>query len=378
MSRVEVIGHQRLGTRDVVDRVSACVGRVSETDVTIRHAMVSIAKPEPGFRHLYADTQPGTTDIVVLSEFPILYGNDFTTAWLGHLLNDAPGGRLWLEARRQKASDPFRTEFDLAQFRKSLPSLREERKGSWTCLKAGPGLSDDLEALPSIYGSLHNGFQVFAAKLAEILGPSEGSLQAADSTYKYSMFGANQKSHITSGILRSHGLGGRHRGLDVGGGYGFFAAEMAAHGATYGVIDYDRKKAEIIGPWLAERTGLSSRVTFRTGTIEQVPSLPRTEPYDVISFFGSMLYADRSMVPATLRACMEMLRPGGVLLVHENVREGGKPEATDYMKMFPAEELRGFLRQNAGEPTCYSMFSGAVVPWEQAARSLVMAAVQKS
>ncbi len=340
--------------------------------------MAGILKPAPGYRHLYADTQPGTTDIVVLSEFPILYSNDFTAAWLGHLLKDAPGGRLWFESRRQKSSDPFRTEFSLQQFAKSLPSLREKRKGSWTSFEGGPGLAEDLESLRSIYASFHNGFQAFAAKLAEILGPSEGSLKAAESTYKYSIFGANQKSHISSCILRSHGLGGRHRGLDVGGGYGFFAAEMAANGDTYEVIDYDRKKAEIVGPWLAERTGLASRLAFRTVSIEQVPQLPRSQHYDVISFFGSMLYADRSAVPATLKACMDMLCPGGVLLVHENVREGGKPESVDYMKMFPADELRSLLRQNAGEPTCYSMFSGEVVPWEQAARSLVMAAVRKN
>jgi SAM-dependent methyltransferase len=340
--------------------------------------MVSILKPTPGCRHLYADTQPGTTDIVVLSEFPILYGNAFTTAWLGHMLNDATGGRLWFEPRKQKSSDPFRTEFNLAQFGKALPSLREKRKGSWTVLEAGPDLPEDLKSIPTIYGKFHNGFPAFAAKLAEELGPSEGSAQAADSTYKYSMFGANQKSHIASGILRSHGIADRHRGLDVGGGYGFYAAELAAHGAKYDVIDYDRKKAEIVGPWLAARAQVADRVAFRTGTIEQVPGLPRAEPYDVVSFFGSMLYADRSTVPAVLRACMEMLRPGGILMIHENVREGGKPESNDYMKMFPADELRGLLRQNAGEPICYSMFSGEIVPWEQAARSLVMAAIRKN
>lgn len=340
--------------------------------------MSSLLKPAPGFRHLYADSQRETAEIVVLSEFPILYGNDFTASWLGHLLNDSAGGRLWFEARRQKSSDPFRTEFDITGFRKSLPSLREKRRGSWTCLEAGPELSTELKSLQTMYGSFHNGFQAFTDKLAEVVGPSEGSREAADATYKYSMFGANQKSHISSGILRSHGVGARHRGLDVGGGYGFFAAEMAAHGATYDVIDYDRKKAEIVGPWLAERAGVSTRLAFRAGSIEQVPELPQSEPYDVISFFGSMLYADRSAVPATLRACMDMLRPGGILLIHENVREGGKPESVDFPKMFPAEELRGLLRQNAGEPTCYSMFSGDVVPWEQAARSLVMAAIRKN
>ena len=99
--------------------------------------------------------------------------------------------------------------------------------------------------------------------------------------------------------------------------------------------------------------------------------------YGVISYFGSLLYAERDQTPDIIKASMQMLKPGGLLLIHEGPRETANPGTEDYNIRFHAKELDGYLRDHAGEPTYYNVFTGAEMPWEMVQNRVMMAAVQK-
>ncbi len=99
--------------------------------------------------------------------------------------------------------------------------------------------------------------------------------------------------------------------------------------------------------------------------------------YDMVSFFGSLLYASRDQVPDIIESAMRLLNPGGLLLVHENPQDTAKPGMRDYEIRFRMDELRALLEKHAGPARTYSMFSGDAVSWEQAGKSVMMVAVQK-
>jgi hypothetical protein len=74
---------------------------------------------------------------------------------------------------------------------------------------------------------------------------------------------------------------------------------------------------------------------------------------------------------------MKLLRPSGLLLIHENPKEAGKPGTLQYEERFEAYELYKYLIENAGEPIFYSMFTGDRTDFESIKNKVIMAVVRK-
>ena len=344
-----------------------------------RHLDLDAAESAPA--HLFAAAAGRFLRIFVVKEFAALYANDFTLAWLGLLLADqGEGAELWLEIPNE-SSNAGRNLITPGFLADRLPSasLARAAKG-WYCLPASPAMAAEAAALSTIYPAFHRRYDDFLETYGRATVGTEDTTaaqrDAAERSFIYGLYGANQKSFVVEHILAEHGLQQTIRGFDAGGGYGFLAAELAAKGHDFLVSDYDEKKIDLVGPWIAQRCGLGPRLRFVTERLEAIDH-PR-EHYDVVSFFGCLLYLDRPNVPSVLSRAMHLLRPGGLLLVHENPRETGKPGSLDYERRFAADELAGLIQGNAGLFTCYSMFTAKSVPWARAARSVIMAAVQRS
>ena len=355
-----------------------CFGEVTLLSNAGRHLDLRSAEGAPA--HLFAAAAGRFQRMFVVKEFAALYANDFTLAWLGLLLADqGEGAELWLEIP-DEGSNARRNLVTPGFLDGRLPGASFARAGKgWYRLPPSPGLAAEPAALPTIYPAFHGRFEDFLKTYGRATAGTEETTavqrDAAERSFIYGLYGANQKSFVVEHILASHGLRRAIRGLDAGGGYGFLAAELAAKGHDFLVSDYDEKKIDLVGPWIAERCGLGPRLRFVTERLEAIDR-PRVH-YDLVSFFGCLLYLERRDVPKVLSRAMQLLRPRGLLLVHENPREAGKPGSLDYERRFAADELAGLIQNNAGRFTCYSMFTAKPVPWAQAARSVIMAAVQR-
>lgn len=65
--------------------------------------------------------------------------------------------------------------------------------------------------------------------------------------------------------------------------------------------------------------------------------------YDLIYLIGSLLYVPRTEVPIILNKTIDNLNPGGLLCIHENIKN---PNYTkDYHQMFEASELENYLKE---------------------------------
>jgi hypothetical protein len=65
--------------------------------------------------------------------------------------------------------------------------------------------------------------------------------------------------------------------------------------------------------------------------------------YDLIYLIGSLLYVPRTEVPIILNKIIDNLNPGGLLCIHENIKN---PNYTrDYHQMFEASELENYLKE---------------------------------
>ena len=97
--------------------------------------------------------------------------------------------------------------------------------------------------------------------------------------------------------------------------------------------------------------GLSDRVEIRLGpALETLRELPRSDPFDF-----AFIDADKPSYPAYYEQCVELLRPGGLLVV-DNVFRGGSvvdPDADD-------ESVRAIRELNQRLSTDQRMISATV------------------
>jgi 2-polyprenyl-6-hydroxyphenyl methylase/3-demethylubiquinone-9 3-methyltransferase len=106
------------------------------------------------------------------------------------------------------------------------------------------------------------------------------------------------------GLLRAHGVAGG-RVLDVGSGYGFFLAALAAAGYEPSGLELSPQAAELA----RQRT---PRATVAVGSAEEPFPFP-AESFQAITLLDVIEHLDR--YPATLASCHRALAPGGKLFV---------------------------------------------------------------
>ncbi len=103
------------------------------------------------------------------------------------------------------------------------------------------------------------------------------------------------------------------RVLEIGCGDGHTSVWFALHGATVTGMDKRPKAVERAGA-LAKHHGVADRCRFQTGMIERMPF--DDDSFDLVSSQSVLQYTDRA---AVIDECLRVLRPGGRLVMIENM-----------------------------------------------------------
>jgi len=207
------------------------------------------------------------------------------------------------------------------------------------------------------------------------LGPE---LARAVKSQSYYLAGIGYKSALFEHIIREH-FGDRSPShlIDFGGGYGLLAAEMClnkALGLSSGFVrDIAPLNFLLAGTMYRNlRERLRDRFRFSLGAAEDL-DLPGR--FSVISFVGSLLYVPTGQRAPTLARCWESLEPGGIIIVHENIKNPAFK--ADYNVMFTVEELDGLLTR-FGPIRRYMSTSAREITQEHAEAKTVFRVVTKS
>lgn len=198
------------------------------------------------------------------------------------------------------------------------------------------------------------------------------------SSHGYLVTGIAYKAAILRYILDTL-LPGRTglRYADIGGGFGALAAELVATApperfaaaVTRDIAPQNVALARALHTGL--HGALAGRVRFSLGAAE---SFPFAEGYDVVSFVGSLLYVPRDRLDGLIGQVWDGLAPGGLLVVHENIRN---PAYTrDHDVMFTAEEIEGLMAR-LGPVSHFSSGLCARMKPESVGNRTVFRAVQK-
>lgn len=333
--------------------------------------------------HIFSSLNKKISRIFVIDEFPVLYPSQFTLGWLLSLFNDVgEGGKLYIQSRNTEMRKK-RGQITRVYLETLLPvSHLSIAQDGWCIVSWSEQIRQITDSLQTIYTKLHGRFDQFVMKYKESLeirelGNDGGFQYFIDPlrAYIYSLFGAGQKSFVVRQIIKDYLGDSEFIGFDMGGGYGFMAAELAVSGQRMYMTDCMSSHLHV-AEWLSEILGIQEMLNIGLGKIEDICSTG--ERYHFISIFGALLYVKRDLVAEVIKSAMESLLPGGILMIHESPREAAKPGSKDYETRFRADELYGLLCQNGGQPDFYSMFSGSRVEWDQIKHRFIMAVVQKS
>ncbi|MGH8612398.1 MAG: class I SAM-dependent methyltransferase [Gammaproteobacteria bacterium] len=160
----------------------------------------------------------------------------------------------------------------------------------------------------------------------------------------YYCWGISYKSAIIRAIIHQY-LASRNRLAlcDVGGGYGLLCAEMLLDHST-GIQQAVCCDVEPFNLYIGNslyryfETELKDRLRYALSPAEEYPF---PERYDIISFVGSLLYVPRERRARTLQQAWKSLNPGGLLIVHENIKS--QQYQRDFDIMFESQELDELL-----------------------------------
>lgn len=135
---------------------------------------------------------------------------------------------------------------------------------------------------------------------------------------------------------------------DIGGGYGLLATELLIDPdvpvSSGTVVDHSAVNAalaDLLARWLRDRG--REPFAFIHSDVEAQGEIP---PADVMVSVGTLLYVPRAELDGVLGRMWDALRPGGVLVVHENIK--APSYVRDYDLMFEPEELDSYLRRFGG------------------------------
>ena len=244
----------------------------------------------------------------------------------------------------------------------------------WIRVAWGEALEDDLMALKSIYPSISKQKSNFFKNFSRIGVDGNSSFsepqiinsRLVENAFCYSMHWALHTMAILEKQLPEPHV--NISGIDVGGAYGFLACELAARGYLVKNLEADYWKVKKVFPWLSTFCGVADRVTGLHLPMQKFDD--EEQSFDFILFMGSLLNLDREDVPIVLNKAEKMLKPGGVLVLRENLLtdenkfiygeivssvffdELGLPTEY-YLTCFTAKELNSFLKENFATPKYY-------------------------
>ena len=217
---------------------------------------------------------------------------------------------------------------------------------------AGDFFADRDRAGTAAYLETCRGFLTGSAGPSCSAGPAgadipdwKDGLEKIHAHMNYSVTGAAYK---TEGLRRMIGryLPGRNdvRVVDMGGGAGFVGVELLLTcDAVSELVNCEPAATSLPLARRLYRTfepALNGRYRLALTAAEDFPF---DEPCDVVCEFASLLYIPRPRLDETLDRAWCALRPGGILVVHENIRRPIFESKNYYEKVFTVEELEGYL-----------------------------------
>lgn len=158
----------------------------------------------------------------------------------------------------------------------------------------------------------------------------------------YYIGGLSYKAPLLRSIMRQHSIGRGARIVDMGAGYGLLPAELlldpelgVEHATATDISTLNESLAAALraglgasGPRFAFALSPAQDFTFGAGV-------------DVVSYVGSLLYVPREHLATCLDRAWGALRPGGILVIHENIRD--PKYVRDFKYMFEVDELDAAL-----------------------------------
>lgn len=194
----------------------------------------------------------------------------------------------------------------------------------------------------------------------------------------YLFHGIGYKSAVIAEIIRSQiGTETQIDYLDIGGANGALAAEVLLRkdisvrtARTHELLlRYLPGAAKI---YRSNIENFESRLRFTLGSMTDF-DFPA--PYNVVSFIGCLYLAGPENHESVVSAAMSNLSLGGLLIVHENLRDNRKVPSHDYM--FSEEQLYSLL-SGFGEVKLYHTLTGREITKESLKGKTVFWSVQKN
>lgn len=165
---------------------------------------------------------------------------------------------------------------------------------------------------------------------------------------------------------------------DLGGGYGTLATEILLddiNNVTDITVNDPSVRYMIFANYMytAMRERLNGHYSFALGLMETFDF----QPSDIISMIGSFLFVDREKRMDFIAEAFENLNPGGLLIIHENIRADSYKAVKEHGYMLEAKELDSYLSPH-GEIRYFSSTYWAEIPAEDVKNNTVFRVVQKS
>lgn len=197
----------------------------------------------------------------------------------------------------------------------------------------------------------------------------------------YYIHGVSYKSALLRHIFGAQSP--RRAGLawcDHGAGAGFLAAEMLLDESVplREAVSCDNWPANALAAramLAAMPERLAGRFRFRLAGAEEYEY---DRPFDVVSFIGSLLYVPKDRLEETVDRAWRALDPGGLLIVHENIKDPAFKR--DFEIMFTVDQIDGLLGRYAspGSPIRRWLSTATMeVSAEEAAAKSVFRVVRK-
>ncbi len=326
-------------------------------------------------------------NIIIKAPSPLLINNDFGLCWLAIMAKAAPVILLGLPESVQ-ATNPRLTVNRLKEC-KDVFSVREVSDGCIELTLASDSiLNMDNE---SFYDFLQNKFSTLLAYIydkttdfiklyenvsSEFIDKERLMPEFSQRQLIYTLMGVLQKGVFLENILKLFFQNRHIRMLDLGAGYGALAVEVALKGHQCTGIEMESAKVDKLASWLANSCNVSSRMDMITGSFDMIKKIK--EPYEIISFFGSLLYQPREHLDELLHTCREKLTDDGILIIHEFPVSKSSPDAVDFHRQFSAPELENYLLKHFSSTHYYSIFNHNEITLEDASDSVILVLASKS
>ncbi len=274
--------------------------------------------------HYLSPLDPSFKRAIILRSAIPLPASDALGAVLGAMLDQmGEGSEVWIES--PKASNPANTWVTSEQLASWFPSCQVDDQPNkakhWLRVSWSPQLQSDLDALGSIYPKLAGRLDEFAQMLEDSEHPCEDPKKSFTNSiigsFVYSMHWALHTHGAIKKITKAVGQSGPMKILDIGGSYGFLTCELAACGHQTTNLEMIEYRIDQVLPWMVEATGVRGRVDGIAKRMEELEGIE--ESLDMICFMGSLLCIDREDVSGVLARASKLLKPGGLIVLRENM-----------------------------------------------------------